>query len=201
MQSEREHRQSETPSELLAHAAKKPLVWVIIGGIVAVIILLMYMSYNNQEVGTRNRASAQQKNLENVYDRTWKIIQQTAQIPVEAKEAFKEIYIPLMEGRYGNARGGALMSFVKEHNPQFDMKIYDRLAAAIESQRTDFAREQTKLLDIKREHDDLLGKVPSGWFVGGRSAIEVKIVTSSKTGKAFETGADDDVELFPRKKK
>jgi len=27
-----------------------------------------------------------------------------------------------MEGRYGNDRGGALMSWVQESNPNFDMK-------------------------------------------------------------------------------
>lgn len=168
---------------------------------IAGVVLLMYVSANNAEVGLRNQATQQQKNLENVFDRTWKIIQQQAQIANEGKEAFKEIYPALMEGRYGNARGGALLSFITEQNPQFDLKLYDRVAASVEAQRTDFAREQTKLLDIKRQHDDIRMKIPSSFFVGGRPALEVKIITSSKTEEVFQSGKDDDVDLFKRDKK
>lgn len=176
------------------------LVILLCVGVFILVPLLMYVSYNNREVGLRNRAAAQQKNLEVVFDRTWKIISQIAQVADAGKEAFKEIYPALMEGRYGNARGGALMSWIQESNPQFDMKLYDKLAAAIESQRTDFAREQQKMLDIKREHDDLRLKFPSSFFVGSRPELTVIIVTSSKTDEAFRTGQEDDINLFQRDK-
>lgn len=170
------------------------IVVAVLGGIVG----LMYVSANNSEIGLRNQATAQQKNLEVVFDRTWKVIQQEAQVSDQYKEAFKEIYPALMEGRYGNARGGALLSMITESNPNFDTKLYDRLASAIESQRTDFAREQKKLLDIKREHDDVRLKFPGSMFVGSRPEIVVVIVTSSKTDEAFKTGKEDDVNLFKK---
>lgn len=181
--------------------SKGLIVTLVAVGALILIPVLMYVGANNREVGLRNRAAAQQRNLENIHDRVWKILQQQADVADAGKEGYLELYPKLMEGRYGNARGGALLSFVKEHNPTFDLKLYDRLSASIEAQRTDFAREQTKLLDIKREHDDMLQKLPDSLFVGGRPPLEVKIITSSRSRKALEEGKDDDVNLFQKKKK
>lgn len=167
--------------------------------VVGLIVIFMFIGYNNSEVSLRNQAAAQQKNLEVVFDKTWKVISQQAQVADEAKEAFKEIYPELMEGRYGNARGGALMSFIQEHNPQFDISLYKQVSASIESLRAEFAREQKKLLDIKREHDDLRQKFPSSLVVGSRPEIEVVIVTSSRTEEAFTSGKEDDTSVFKKK--
>lgn len=166
--------------------------------IIPITICLMYMSYNNTEVSLRNQATAQQKNLENVYDRTWKIISQQAQIADQYKDAFAKIYPDLMAGRYGGEKGGALMKFITESNPNFDTSLYNKVANSVEVQRTEFSHEQTQLLDIQREHNDIRTKVPSSFFVGSRSALEVKLVTSAKTDSAFATGKDDDVELFKK---
>jgi hypothetical protein len=72
---------------------------------------------------------------------------------------------------------------------------------SIEAQRTSFTREQAKLIDLQREHNNLLQTLPSSIFVGGREPIEVKIVTSGKTNKSFATGEDNDVDLFDKKGK
>lgn len=178
---------------------KKALIGIVPVVVLAVIYGFMSVHYKNTEVGLRNQGKAQQKSNEAVYDNTWKILQQIAGVADEYKNGFKEIYPALMEGRYGNARGGALLSFVTESNPQFDMKLYEKLANSIEAQRTVFTREQQKLIDIKREHDDLLAMFPSSWFVGDRDPLEIQIVTSSKTEKVFETGKEDDVDLFKKK--
>lgn len=164
---------------------------------------IMYFSYNNKEVVLRNAIAAQQKANEAVYDETWKVITQVAQVAENYKDSFKEIYPKLMEGRYGNARGGALMSWIKESNPTFDTKLYEKLANAIEAQRANFTREQKKLLDIKQMHDNLIDVQPGRFFlvtIGGTQKIEVKIVTSSRTEKTFATGKDDDVNVFNKNK-
>ena len=176
------------------------IVALLLVGFAVAIPGCMYVSYNNQEVRLRKKAEAQQKANETSFDTCWKVVSQIAQVADQYKEAFKEIYPKLMEGRYGNARGGALMSWVTESNPQFDTKLYEKVANAIEEHRLIFKRDQQKLIDIKREHDVLLETIPASLFVGGRDAIEIQIVTSSKTAKTFETGAEDDVDLFKKKK-
>lgn len=160
------------------------------------VVVLMYVSYNNAEVRLRNQAEAQQQNLEVVYDATWKIIQQKAGVSSQYALDFKEIYPELMEGRYDNELGGALMSWITEHNPEFDTALYQDLMRSIEAERTKFAREQLRLLDIKREHDNVRETFPGSLFVGSRPEIEIKLVTSAKTGEAFSTGQENDVELF-----
>jgi len=51
-------------------------------------------------------------------------------------------------------------------------------------------------LDIAAEHERLLASMPSSLIVGGRDPIEVKLITSSRSNQALESGVDDDVELF-----
>ena len=178
---------------------------ILILGVLAVLVATgclggcMYMSYSNGEVRLRNQVTAQQKANETSFDTCWKIISQTAQIADQYKDSFKEIYPALMEGRYGNARGGALMSWITESNPELSTKLYDKVAAAVEGQRTVFKRDQQKLIDLKREHDNLLMTMPSSWFVGSRPAVEIQIVTSTKTDVTFATGKEDDVDLFGKK--
>jgi len=156
----------------------------------------MYATYSNSEVRLRNEATAQQKKLTVVYDAVWKILQQKAGVSSQYAKDFKEIYPTLMEGRYGNERGGALMSWVSEHNPQFDTGLYKDLMQSIEAERTMFAREQSRLIDIKREHDNIRLTIPGSIFVGGRPEIQMQLVTSTKTDEVFATGKEDNIDLF-----
>lgn len=163
--------------------------------VVGMIVGMMWVTTSNSEIRLRTQIKAQQTSCTVVFDNTWKIISQKAQVSDKYKEAFKDIYPKLMEGRYGNARGGALLSFITESNPNFDVSLYKDLMNAIEAQRNTFTREQNKLIDLKREHDTLLQTFPSSMFVGSRSTIEIQIVTSGKTKEAFSTGEENDVKL------
>lgn len=163
------------------------------------ILLPAYISVSNTEKGLRNQFNAQNKNMEVVYDNTWKIIQQKAGVASEYKKSFAKIYPDLMAGRYGNARGGALMSWIQESNPEFSTKLYEDLSSSIEAQRNIFTHEQQKSIDIKREHDNLRTMFPTSLFVGGRPELELRLVTSQRTDEAFESGKDDNVKLFDNK--
>ena len=164
----------------------------------AAIGLMMYMSYSNQEVRLRNAVKAQQHANETSFDTCWKIIQGQAQVADKHKDSFKEIYTGLMEGRHYE-KGGALMKFITEANPTFDIRLFEKVSNSIEGQRTSFMRDQQKLIDLKREHDNLLVTMPGSLFVGSRPPVEIKVVTSSKTEKAFESKKEDDVEVFQKR--
>lgn len=166
-------------------------------------LTMKYINMVNTEVQLRERVLAQQEAVKSNFDKTHKSITQVAQVPSEfmeqSKEAFKEIYPQLMEGRYSNERGGALMSWVKEHNPNFDMsaasKLYENLQITIESNRAEFDREQRKLIDINREHKTYINKFFQRIFLNAEE-IEIIIITSTKTEEAFKNGIDDDINLF-----
>jgi len=171
------------------------------GGIVLLcgaLYAIMWFSYSRAHVQLKNKAEAQQKVCEGHFDKMWKVIQQHAEVTSNYKDSFKDIYATLMEGRYGNARGGALMSWVKESNPNLDAKIWIKMMNAIEAQRTSFFRDQQYLLDIKREHDDLRLQPPSKWFSDASDEIKVIIITSAKTKSAYDSGTENDIELFKK---
>lgn len=166
---------------------------------IAIIGFLMYMSYSNSEVRLRNAVKAQQEANTTSFDTCWKIIQGQAQVADKYKDSFKEIYVSLMQGReYG--KGGQLMKFITEANPNFDIRLFEKVSNSIEGQRTAFMRDQQKLIDLKREHDNVLTTMPGSFFVGSRPPVEIKIVTSTKTEKTFETRKEDDIDVFNTKK-
>jgi hypothetical protein len=180
----------------------KMSIWLLstIAAAIIVVVLvavvgLMWIVTSNSEIRLRTQCTAQQKVCEAVFDNTWKIISQKCQIADKYKEGFKEIYPALMEGRYGNARGGALMSFITESNPAFDSSIYQNVSTAIEIQRSVFTREQQKLIDVKREHDNIRLTFPSSVFVGSRPELEIKVVTSGKTKEVFTSCEENYIKL------
>jgi len=180
-------------------------VFIVTGvlGLLTIIGISMYVNINNTEIENRERVIAQQKNCEANFDKMFKVISQLAQIPErfadKSKEAFKEIYPQLMNGRYQGDKN-SLMKWVTESNPTYDMKavgvLYEKLAVAIESNREEFFIEQQKLIDYKRVHSTYTKKWPNSWFVSDTSEVKINIVTSETTKEAFKTGEENNIELF-----
>jgi hypothetical protein len=166
--------------------------------LIAIIGVLYDFSVDNKEVKLRNGYDAQLKVNESNYDKMWKVIKQTAQVSSKYEESFKEIYKPLMEGRYSDEAGqGALMKWIQEDNPELSTDLFADLNVAIEANRAQFDREQKKLTSIWEQHNNLMATKPSKWFINDDVvAIEHRIITSTKTEKVFEEGKDDDVDLF-----
>jgi len=169
-----------------------------IGLVFAVIFGLVVMGYYNREVSLRNQFAAQEKANEAVYDQVWKTISQQAQVTDEYKTGFRQVWAEIVKGTGGGQ--AALQVFVNRHNPQFDPRLYLKLMNTIEGQRKEFTNNQKKLIDIKREHDNVRTRFPSRWFVGHRPELELKIVTSDKTDDAFKTGKDNETNVFGKGK-
>ncbi len=172
--------------------------WIIAGILLFVggMGLMEYISLSNQQIQLVQSIKAQQKANEADFDNTWKTISQVAGVTEEYKNTFAKVYPEIMAGRYGNQRGGALMSWVTESNPTFDTSLYSKLINVIEGQRATFTSSQKRLIDLKREHDALVSTFPGSLFLAGRTAPEIVVVTSEKTDKAFKTHQDNDVQLF-----
>jgi hypothetical protein len=163
---------------------------------VGVIAAIMFFQLSNKEIDLRSQFDAQSKANTVIYDKVWKTIQQKAQIKADYAGDFKKIYTDIMNARYqGDAKGAPLFKWIQEQNPTFSVDLYKDLSQTIEAQRAEFARVQNRLIDIKREHDNLRNKAPSCWFLGARKELVLNIVTSSKTENTFATGKEDDISL------
>lgn len=173
----------------------------IITMIVAVIILgvsiaLGAIGISNEEIELRNQAVAQQKTNEATFDKVWKVLKQKAGIMDKQREDFRVVYTGIMNERYqGEADGAPAFKWIKEHNPEFPMDMYKDISNAIESNRATFLRVQKRLIDIKREHDNLRKKFPSSLIVGNRPELDIQIVTSQRTKRTFETGEENEEDL------
>lgn len=185
---------------------------VIIGiaiSVVALIVLcvVIKISYNNQEIDLRKGIEAEKDVYQQNFDKQYKVIAQLVQVAERSvsanKDAFKEIYPGLIEGRYSQG-DGTLMKWIQESNPQWDMKAvnetYNKVSVAIESQREDLYNQAKKLRDLVRERDALIEKFPGSLFVSNKEKIEVTLITSKNTKKVFETGEENDIELFKNEK-
>jgi hypothetical protein len=177
---------------------KNIAAYVAIGIVVFVGLIFfgMKVSATNKAVSLENRASAKQDQCKLVYDGMWKTVQQKGQVASKYEDAFKEIFPQLIEGRYGNEKGGSLMKFIVESNPTFDPSMLKDLSRYIESSRGEYTAAQSVLRDIKREHDDLRLKFPSSMFVGGRAELKIVLVTSTQTEDIYKSGKEDNVDVF-----
>lgn len=177
----------------------KGIIIAAIAGISVVAIgLITYISTSNQEVRLRNQVEAQQQVLESHHDRMWKILQQKADVSQEYKKTFEDIYPELIEGRYKGEGGARMMlaKLVKEDNPDFDTSLYKELSRSIEAERVSFHQAQRKLVDVHREHKNLIQTFPGSVMLPGKEPVDITIITSTRSKKAVETGVDDDVSLF-----
>ena len=174
---------------------------VIIASVFTVVIfsLIGYglsISTTNREVDLRTSIESQQKKCKSYFDEMWKIISQDAEVANQYKEAFMGMIPQLVDGRKGS---GEMFKFITESNPEFKIELYDKVMQAIEIQRTGFLTQQNILVDLNREHTALLHKIPSKWFLGGIKEIEIIQITSSKTEEVFQTGKEDNIDLFEKK--
>ena len=97
----------------------------------------------------------------------------------EYKEAFREIYPQLIEGRYSQG-DGSLMKWIQESNPNFDTSLYKDLMNSIEVERTYFAAEQKKMLDIHPSAHHLVADHSVGLVLEWKDADRIHRHFSSK---------------------
>lgn len=157
---------------------------------------LMYNSYSNQEIRLRNKVEAKKDVNKTTYDAMWKIINGDGKVAKQYKEDFKDVYTSIVSAR--NYDGGGVLSFLQEHNPQFDASLYSKISRAIEAEYNNFSRDQKELISVIEQHTNLVTTFPGSLFLGSRDLFDASqyIVTSTKTENAFESGKDDEIKIF-----
>ena len=165
--------------------------------LLVIVLVGMYFVYNNREIALHKEADAQQKKIEAVYDKMWKVISQKANISKEYKESFREIYNDIIAGRYEKDSGN-LMKWITEANPDFDSSVYLDLMNTVEVLRSEFQHSQERMLDIIRERETLINQYPSKFFISDKSVIEYEVISSTQTKSIIDERVEDDIELFGR---
>lgn len=179
---------------------KKLIILIsIIVSVIVFSIVIYGISTSNTEIKLRNKGMAQYDVCKATFDNMWKILKEQAHLKDEYKNDFLAVYEPLIKGRYSDSTGKVvLMKWIQEHNPQFDISLYKNLSASIESERHGFLNQQKMLIDIDREHKTLRQTFPEKLFIGSRKDLEIKIITSDRTQEIFDSGKENDYELFKK---
>lgn len=167
-------------------------------GLLGLIVAGTVVSTLNQDNTLRTAIQAKQRDNANEMDGMWKTIDQVAQTSKAQKDALVEIFSGYAQARRqpGDA-GGSLANWVQEAVPNANLDTFRNLQNIITGKRDGFVMRQKEILDLSREHNRLLGSIPAGWICSlfGRGAIEVTLVTSTRTEEAFKSGKDDNVTL------
>jgi len=155
------------------------------------------ISTYNRAQELQNLISAKQKDNTSEYDNMWKKISQVSQVTEKDRSTLMDIFVKHADARTGDG-GTPVMNWIKESVPNVSSELFVQLNNTITSSRDKWTMRQKELLDFKREHDNLRTQFPSNVVCGifGIQEVKVVIVTSSKTEKSFETGKDDDVNMF-----
>lgn len=176
----------------------------------------MWVVKNDTEITLRKNIETKQEESKAHFDKMFKVISQIAEIPTEhmnqSKQAFKEIYEPLIEGRYKD-EGEVMMRWIQESNPAFDISssasLFKNLQIVVEAQREGFFNTQRSLLDIHREHETFCSTFMNKNLFGmGNRTIPkcsdsidssifcVMIITSDYTDSIFQSGKEDNINLY-----
>lgn len=170
----------------------------LLGGVLLVSGALYVVSVRNHSIELETQFDAQIKANMSTHDKMWKIISGKAQVSQQYAKDFRENFEAIMTGRYGNSdnRGNSLMIWIKEKNPEFSVDLYKDLNRSIESLRIEFDLAQKKMIDIKRVHDNLRLRMPTSLAMFGKQELQLKLVTSGRTQEAFETGLEENNQIF-----
>lgn len=175
---------------------------IILGIVVLVVLLGIFyfsakVSYGNDEATLRIQIKKQTEVCSIVFDDMWKIIKKKAQVPEKYKDDFKEIILADNQayGKDGIQVGG-IFNTIQKVNPSFTKEMYVDLMQTIESEMKRFEAEQKKLISLSEQHEILITTFPGTLYLSGIQPIEIKLITSGKTKEVYETGEDNDTDVF-----
>lgn len=176
---------------------KTIIAGIVVSFIVVGLAIFFYgVSVKNRYIDLNNVYTKQLAKVETFHDKMWKTIKSQAKVTDKAKNAFKEIYVGIMEGRYSHgSQDGSLMKWIKEDNPNFDQTMYTKLMTTIEAQRTGFFNEQDMAQTIVAEMNGMREKFPTSFWLSDKPKVIFVPISSTVSKKVMETRTDNDLHL------
>ncbi len=180
----------------------KTLLSLIVAAVILAAVCITALVYGigvyNTAGTLKNQYEAKLKANTASFDNMFKTISQNVQVTDKQKDALKEIFTSYATARTtGGSEDGSLMKWVQESIPNVDTSVYKTLMNTITSSRESWTMRQIEIVDIARQYNEPFNKIPTNFLLPlfGYQKIDAKVITSSRTEKAFETGRDDDVKL------
>lgn len=173
------------------------IVTIILTAIVGFTGLSWYSAYSDA-LQSKVLVEASKKNLEGIFDNTWKKVSQTTQVAKFDRNSVKDIIVQHAQARTGNGGGGEVMKWVQESIPNVDSSILRQLVNVINGARDEYTQQQTYYNDKVRAYNSQLATPLIGWIlvhVNGLTPLDYIAITSGRTNDAFKTGQDNDVDL------
>jgi hypothetical protein len=159
---------------------------------VVIIVVVSVIGIYNQCISHEASIKAQYSENQNNYDKLFKTVAETAQVPVAYAKDLKDLFTATTQTRYGAGGSKAVLQFIHEHNPTLDASLYKQVQQVIESGRIDFESKQASLIDRKRVYESQIIKTAVTGTIArtlGFPRIDLDkfdIVTSATTDAAFQ---------------
>lgn len=181
---------------------KKMKWWLILLGIVGafglalIVIVSSLIGQFNDAAKLRNQYEAKVVDNSSEFDNMKKKISQVVQVSDVQYDKLKEILVSYADAR-STKSDNVMMNWIKESVPNIDTSTYKTIINIITGSRDSWTMRQKELIDISREYNQRLSVFPGNFILPmfGFQKIVPKVITSSATEKAFETGKDDDVKI------
>lgn len=158
------------------------------------------ISVYNTQAQLVNQYEMKLKDNSSEFDNMFKKISQVVQVAPMYKDALKEVLSTYTNGRKADS-DKLLMNWIKEAVPTFDSSIHKNIQNIVVSSRDGWTMRQKELVAIAETANNNIVTFPNNFILKffGFSKIDPKVITSTRTEKAFESGKDDEVSLVPSK--
>lgn len=198
-------------------------LWIAVGVLLVCLVytLCIYIRFYNRSVELEAAIEAQYQSNQNAYDKMWKTIRETAQVPDKYKDDFKELLVTEVPAKYGKEGSKAMFQWFQDRDLKLPQELYSQVQNVIEGNRTSFQNSQDRILDQQRAYRTHLGRFGHGFLAnmggfpravtgthapasdtdgdGRMTVFDYEIVTSGRTADAFATGQDEEIDVFNRK--
>lgn len=175
------------------------------GGVFILMLIFALIGTVNDFARVETRAKAIQVDNTNVLDNTRKAIREAAAVSDTEVAALERIIVGYAEARGEGGKGGdnnvVSIGMVREAVPSItSIETLGRLQNIVVAGRREWQHAQTKLIEVKRQGDEMLAVFPSGMILRffGKTPIEIQVVTSAETKENFRTG-EDNTQWIPNK--
>lgn len=155
-----------------------------------------FISKRDHAVTTFTTYESKVANIQNIFDKTFKTIEQSAQVKKIDRQEYESMLKAFVDR--GDAYKGTMMVWVQETLAQNDKSVTLKLMSVIENARDELSIANQEANFAASEHNAYVRKTMNSlWLIGSSYGEEVQIkqITSSRAEKALETGKDDDTNL------